>query len=134
MFGEDVARKGGVYGVTQGLQEKFGAARVFDTLLDEQTILGLAIGMAHNGFVPMPEIQFLAYLHNAEDQIRGEAATLSFFQTSNIATQWLSVLRACLIKRDLAGISIMTIALLFSPIFQASSLLVRPAPRTHQRC
>ena len=79
LFGEDVARKGGVYGVTQGLQEKFGAARVFDTLLDEQTILGLAIGMGHNGFVPIPEIQFLAYLHNAEDQIRGEAATLSFF-------------------------------------------------------
>jgi 2-oxoisovalerate dehydrogenase E1 component len=79
VFGEDVARKGGVYGVTQGLQEKFGAARVFDTLLDEQTILGLAIGMAHNGLVPIPEIQFLAYLHNAEDQIRGEAATLSFF-------------------------------------------------------
>lgn len=79
IFGEDVAKKGGVYGVTQGLQDKFGAARVFDTLLDEQTILGLAIGMGHNGFVPIPEVQFLAYLHNAEDQIRGEAATLSFF-------------------------------------------------------
>ncbi len=79
IFGEDVARKGGVYGVTQGLLGKFGAGRVFDTLLDEQTILGLAIGMAHNGFVPIPEIQFLAYLHNAEDQLRGEAATLSFF-------------------------------------------------------
>lgn len=79
LFGEDVANKGGVYGVTQGLQDKFGAARVFDTLLDEQTILGLAIGMGHNGFVPIPEVQFLAYLHNAEDQIRGEAATLSFF-------------------------------------------------------
>jgi 2-oxoisovalerate dehydrogenase E1 component len=79
LFGEDVSRKGGVYGVTQGLQAKYGAARIFDTLLDEQTILGLAIGMAHNGFVPIPEIQFIAYLHNAEDQIRGEAATLSFF-------------------------------------------------------
>ena len=79
LFGEDVARKGGVYGVTQGLQDKFGAARVFDTLLDEQTILGLAIGAGQNGFVPIPEIQFIAYLHNAEDQIRGEAATLSFF-------------------------------------------------------
>jgi 2-oxoisovalerate dehydrogenase E1 component len=79
LFGEDVARKGGVYGVTQGLQDKFGPARVFDTLLDEQTILGLAIGLGHNGFVPIPEIQFLAYLHNAEDQLRGEAATLSFF-------------------------------------------------------
>ncbi len=78
VMGEDVGRKGGVYGVTQKLQARFGQ-RVIDTLLDEQTILGLAIGMAQNGFVPLPEIQFLAYLHNAEDQIRGEAATLSFF-------------------------------------------------------
>ncbi|MEM6887031.1 MAG: thiamine pyrophosphate-dependent enzyme [Pseudomonadota bacterium] len=79
LMGEDVGRKGGVYGVTQKLQSRFGEHRVIDTLLDEQSILGLAIGMAHNGFVPCPEIQFLAYLHNAEDQIRGEAATLSFF-------------------------------------------------------
>ena len=79
VFGEDVGRKGGVYGVTPGLQQKFGPARVMDTLLDEQSILGLAIGMAHNGFIPIPEIQFLAYIHNAEDQIRGEAATLPFF-------------------------------------------------------
>ncbi|MDQ2066059.1 thiamine pyrophosphate-dependent enzyme [Xinfangfangia sp. CPCC 101601] len=79
MMGEDVGRKGGVYGVTQKLQQRFGPDRMIDTLLDEQSILGLAIGMAQNGFVPMPEIQFLAYLHNAEDQLRGEAATLSFF-------------------------------------------------------
>ncbi|MFM2388723.1 MAG: hypothetical protein RLZZ437_278 [Pseudomonadota bacterium] len=79
MMGEDVGRKGGVYGVTQKLTARFGAHRMIDTLLDEQSILGLAIGMAQNGFVPMPEIQFLAYLHNAEDQLRGEAATLPFF-------------------------------------------------------
>ena len=79
MMGEDVGRKGGVYGVTQKLQARFGADRMIDTLLDEQSILGLAIGMAQNGFVPLPEIQFLAYLHNAEDQLRGEAATLPFF-------------------------------------------------------
>ncbi|MCB2136276.1 MAG: MFS transporter [Rhodobacteraceae bacterium] len=79
MMGEDVGRKGGVYGVTQKLNQRFGPDRMIDTLLDEQSILGLAIGMAQNGFVPMPEIQFLAYLHNAEDQIRGEAATLPFF-------------------------------------------------------
>ncbi|WP_299417072.1 alpha-ketoacid dehydrogenase subunit alpha/beta [uncultured Sulfitobacter sp.] len=79
LAGEDVGRKGGVYGVTQKLQNRFGPDRVIDTLLDEQSILGLAIGMAQNGFVPIPEIQFLAYLHNAEDQLRGEAATLSFF-------------------------------------------------------
>jgi 2-oxoisovalerate dehydrogenase E1 component len=81
LMGEDVGRKGGVYGVTQKLQANFGPDRVIDTLLDEQAILGLAIGMAHNGFLPMPEIQFLAYLHNAEDQLRGEAATLSFFSS-----------------------------------------------------
>jgi len=79
LMGEDVGRKGGVYGVTQKLQARFGADRMIDTLLDEQSILGLAIGMAQNGFIPMPEIQFLAYVHNAEDQIRGEAATLPFF-------------------------------------------------------
>ena len=79
LMGEDVGRKGGVYGVTQKLQARFGPDRVIDTLLDEQSILGLGIGLAQNGFVPIPEIQFLAYLHNAEDQLRGEAATLPFF-------------------------------------------------------
>lgn len=79
LFGEDVAQKGGVYNVTEGLHKKFGSRRIFNSLLDEQAILGAAIGMAHNGFLPIPEIQFLAYVHNAEDQIRGEAATLAFF-------------------------------------------------------
>lgn len=79
VFGEDVARKGGVYGVTRGLQRRFGLGRVFDTLLDEQTVLGLALGAGVSGLLPVPEIQYLAYLHNALDQIRGEAATLSFF-------------------------------------------------------
>ncbi|HUQ14262.1 MAG TPA: thiamine pyrophosphate-dependent enzyme, partial [Novosphingobium sp.] len=77
--GEDVGPKGGVYHVTAKLHQRFGAARVINTLLDEQAILGLAIGAAHNGLLPLPEIQFLAYVHNAEDQIRGEAATLPFF-------------------------------------------------------
>ncbi|HET8742421.1 MAG TPA: thiamine pyrophosphate-dependent enzyme, partial [Gaiella sp.] len=79
VFGEDVAAKGGVYGVTRGLQARFGPERVFDTPLDETSILGLALGTAISGFVPIPEIQYLAYLHNAEDQLRGEAATLQFF-------------------------------------------------------
>jgi 2-oxoisovalerate dehydrogenase E1 component len=79
VFGEDVAVKGGVYGVTRGLRARFGVHRVFDTLLDEQTVLGVALGSALAGFVPVPEIQYLAYLHNAEDQLRGEAASLRFF-------------------------------------------------------
>ena len=79
IFGEDVGRKGGVYGLTRGLQTRFGAARVFDTLLDEQSILGFALGLGVSGLLPVPEIQYLAYLHNAEDQLRGEAASLRFF-------------------------------------------------------
>lgn len=79
VFGEDVAVKGGVYGVTRGLQDRFGRLRVFDTLLDEQTVLGTALGFAVAGMLPIPEIQYLAYLHNAEDQLRGEAASLKFF-------------------------------------------------------
>jgi len=79
VFGEDVGRKGGVYGLTRALAQRFGAARVFDTLLDEQSILGLGLGLGVSGLLPVPEIQYLAYLHNAEDQLRGEAASLRFF-------------------------------------------------------
>src|SRR5205823_2976391 len=81
VFGEDVARKGGVYNVTHDLQRRFGAGRVFDTLLDETSILGIAQGAAHIGLLPVPEIQYLAYVHNALDQIRGEAASLQFFSS-----------------------------------------------------
>jgi 2-oxoisovalerate dehydrogenase E1 component len=79
VFGEDVAQKGGVYTLTRGLYKAFKGARVFNTLLDETTILGLAQGYANMGMLPIPEIQYLAYFHNACDQIRGEAASLQFF-------------------------------------------------------
>src|SRR5205814_62331 len=57
VFGEDVGPKGGVHAVTLGLQEKFGEARVFDTSLSEEGIIGRAVGMALAGLVPVPEIQ-----------------------------------------------------------------------------
>jgi 2-oxoisovalerate dehydrogenase E1 component len=79
VFGEDVAAKGGVYGVTKSLRERFGPVRVFDTLADETSILGLGLGAGLSGMLPVPEIQYLAYLHSAEDQLRGEAATMQFF-------------------------------------------------------
>ena len=82
LFGEDVAQKGGVYTVTKGLHKAFKNARVFNTLLDETMILGLAQGFANMGMLPVPEIQYLAYFHNACDQIRGEAASLQFFSNN----------------------------------------------------
>jgi 2-oxoisovalerate dehydrogenase E1 component len=81
LFGEDVAKKGGVYHATTGLYDTFGVGRVFNTILDETTILGLAQGLAQAGCLPFPEIQYLAYIHNALDQIRGEAASLQFFSS-----------------------------------------------------
>jgi 2-oxoisovalerate dehydrogenase E1 component len=86
LFGEDVGRKGGVYGVTAGLQATFGRPRVFDTLLDETSILGLAQGLGLLGMLPVPEIQYLAYLHNALDQLRGEACSTSFFSDGQFTT------------------------------------------------
>ncbi len=82
LFGEDVAQKGGVYTVTKGLFKAFSGKRVFNTLLDETMILGLAQGYANVGLLPIPEIQYLAYFHNACDQIRGEAASLQFFSNA----------------------------------------------------
>ena len=82
LFGEDVAQKGGVYTVTKGLHKSFKNSRVFNTLLDETMILGLAQGYANLGMLPVPEIQYLAYFHNACDQIRGEAASLQFFSNN----------------------------------------------------
>ncbi|WP_421574699.1 thiamine pyrophosphate-dependent enzyme [Stenotrophomonas maltophilia] len=79
LFGEDVAQKGGVYTVSKGLLRAFGPRRVFNTLLDETMILGMAQGLANLGMLPIPEIQYLAYLHNAADQLRGEACSLQFF-------------------------------------------------------
>jgi len=89
IFGEDVARKGGVYTVTRGLWEQFGRRRVFNTLLDETTILGLAQGFGSMGYLPIPEIQYLAYFHNACDQIRGEACSLQFFSNGQFRNPML---------------------------------------------
>ncbi|MDS9469253.1 transketolase C-terminal domain-containing protein [Paracoccus sp. MBLB3053] len=69
VFGEDVGAKGGVHAVTLGLQEKFGAERVFDTSLSEEGIIGRAVGMALAGLLPVPEIQFRKYAEPATEQL-----------------------------------------------------------------
>ncbi len=78
ILGEDVGRKGGVFGVTEGLYEAFGEARVIDTPLAESCIVGVAIGMSVNGLRPVAEIQFADFIHPAFDQILSEAARLRF--------------------------------------------------------
>ncbi|MBV8927797.1 MAG: alpha-ketoacid dehydrogenase subunit beta [Mycobacteriaceae bacterium] len=69
VFGEDVAKLGGVFRVTEGLAEKFGDGRCFDTPLAESAIIGIAIGLAIRGFVPVPEIQFDGFAAPAFDQM-----------------------------------------------------------------
>ncbi len=74
VMGEDVGRLGGVFRVTQGLQEEFGADRVIDTPLSETGIIGTAIGMALNGMRPVSEIQFADFIYPGFDQLVSEAA------------------------------------------------------------
>lgn len=103
VFGEDVAKKGGVYTVTKDLYGRFGVGRVFNTLLDETTILGLAIGAGHAGFLPIPEIQYLAYLHNAIDQIRGEASSLQFFSNGQFSNPMVVRIAGFAYQRGFGG-------------------------------
>lgn len=78
VFGEDVGYFGGVFRATQGLQQKFGPRRVFDTPLAEGGIVSVAIGMGMNGLRPVPEIQFADYMYPAFDQITNELAKLRY--------------------------------------------------------
>lgn len=76
VFGEDVGHNGGVFRATDGLQQRFGAERVFDTPLAEGLIAGMAVGMAAQGLRPVAEIQFSGFIYPAIDQIVNHAARL----------------------------------------------------------
>ncbi len=78
VLGEDVGKKGGVFLATEGLYGKFGEARVLDTPLAESAIVGVAIGSALNGLIPVAEIQFADFIHPAFDQIVSEAARIRY--------------------------------------------------------
>src|ERR1700748_3263763 len=78
VFGEDVGYFGGVFRCTQGLQQKYGAARCFDAPISELGIVGAAIGMAAYGLRPCVEVQFADYMYPAYDQIVSEAARLRY--------------------------------------------------------
>ncbi|MFS8630143.1 MAG: alpha-ketoacid dehydrogenase subunit beta, partial [Bacillales bacterium] len=78
VFGEDVGVNGGVFRATEGLQKEFGVDRVFDTPLAESGIGGLAIGLALQGFRPVPEIQFFGFVYEVMDSISGQIARYRF--------------------------------------------------------
>lgn len=78
ILGEDVGRKGGVFGATQGLYDEFGEWRVLDSPLAESCIVGVAIGLALNGMRPIAEIQFQDFIMPAVDQIVSEAAKMRY--------------------------------------------------------
>jgi len=92
VMGEDVGRAGGVFRVTQGLQEEFGPFRVMDTPLAESLIVGSAIGLSVNGMRPVAEIQFADFIPPAFDQIVSEAAR--FYYRSNGAWKVPITIRA----------------------------------------
>ncbi|GAB7386872.1 pyruvate dehydrogenase complex E1 component subunit beta [Bacillaceae bacterium] len=78
VFGEDVGKNGGVFRATDGLQKQFGEQRVFDTPLAESGIIGLAVGLALQGFRPVPEIQFFGFVFEAMDEICSQAARMRY--------------------------------------------------------
>jgi pyruvate dehydrogenase E1 component beta subunit len=76
VFGEDVGQNGGVFRATEGLQKEFGEDRVFDTPLAESAIGGLSIGLALEGYRPVPEIQFFGFIYEAMDSVNGQMARM----------------------------------------------------------
>ncbi|KKE78109.1 alpha-ketoacid dehydrogenase subunit beta [Bacilli bacterium] len=78
VFGEDVGKNGGVFRATEGLQDEFGEDRVFDTPLAESGIGGLTIGLATQGFRPVPEIQFFGFVYEVIDSISGQMARMRY--------------------------------------------------------
>jgi pyruvate dehydrogenase E1 component beta subunit len=78
VFGQDVGQNGGVFRATDGLQARFGAARVVDMPLAEGVIIGSAVGLAAAGMVPVAEIQFLGFVYQAMHQLAGQVARLRY--------------------------------------------------------
>ncbi len=78
VFGEDVGQNGGVFRATEGLQKEFGEDRVFDTPLAESAIGGLAIGLAIEGFRPVPEIQFFGFVFEVMDSVAGQLSRMRY--------------------------------------------------------
>lgn len=84
LFGEDVAKPGGVFGVTKDLQNSFGASRVFDTPISETAMLGTAVGAAMCGIRPIVEIMWIDFSLVAMDQIVNQAANVRYVSAGKL--------------------------------------------------
>ena len=84
LYGEDVGKAGGIFGVSRGLQRDFGPARVFDTPISESAILGSAVGAAMDGLKPIVEIMWGDFLLVALDQLINQAANVRFINRSRL--------------------------------------------------
>src|SRR6185436_14357751 len=78
VMGEDIGKLGGVFRVTDGLLDQFGAQRVIDTPLAESGIMGTAVGLAYRGYRPVVEIQFDGFIYPAFDQIVSQVAKMHY--------------------------------------------------------
>ncbi len=93
-FGEDAGYFGGVFGCTEGLQEKYGLNRVFDAPINESAIIAMAIGMASNGLRPVAEIQFADYIFPGFDQIISELSRIRY-RTAGAFTMPVTIRTPC---------------------------------------
>ena len=88
LLGEDIGLDGGVFRVTDGLQKRFGPERVMDTPLAEGAIVGMAVGMAMNGLVPVAEIQFMGFSYLALNQLISHASRMRNRTRGRLRYRW----------------------------------------------
>jgi pyruvate dehydrogenase E1 component beta subunit len=87
LLGEDVGGSGGVFRATEGLQRRFGVDRAFDVPLAESAIIGSSLGLALSGLVPVAEIQFLGFTHNAFNQITEQLSRIRYRSCGSMSAQ-----------------------------------------------
>ena len=132
LLGEDVGNRGGVFRISAGWMQEFGEQRVIDTPLAESGLVGVAIGMAMHGMLPVAEIQFADFIHPAFDQIVSEAARIRY--RSNGAFSCPLVIRARAVGASTGRSTTRNRSKPSSPTCRGSRSSCRPHPPTRRAC